>query len=222
MLEKKVAAEKAMTLVQDGMTLGLGSGSTAYYFLESLGKAVSEGLSVNCLSSSEQTEQLAKQFGIPTLSLDDCNSLDLTVDGADEIDPKLQLIKGGGGALFREKIVAGISARLVIIADISKYHSTLGQFPLPVEVVPFSWKISRDQISPLGTNPALRMDNETPYTTDNGNYVLDCQFEAIEDPLGLHQQLKMIPGVVETGLFVDMADQVILGATDGSTQVFYK
>lgn len=222
MLEKKVAAEKAMTLVQDGMILGLGTGSTAYFFLEELGKAIKGGLNVKGLATSTATEKTAAQFNIPLVSLDECEKLDLTIDGADEIDPRLQLIKGGGGALFREKIIAGISERVVIIADTSKYHPTLGHFPLPVEVVPFSWKVSAKGITELGTEPVLRMENQTPYLTDNGNYILDCQFDSIQEPSELHQQLKMVPGVVETGLFVDIANQVILGAADGSTQVFYK
>ncbi|MEL6191990.1 MAG: ribose-5-phosphate isomerase RpiA [Bacteroidota bacterium] len=222
MLEKKVAAEKAMTLVQDGMTLGLGTGSTAYFFLEELGKAINDGLKIKGLATSTATEKTAAKFNIPLISLDEVQKLDLTIDGADEIDPRLQLIKGGGGALFREKIIAGISDRVVIIADSSKYHSNLGHFPLPVEVVPFSWKVSCAGISEMGTEPVLRMENQTPFTTDNGNYILDCQFDSIQEPSELHQQLKMVPGVVETGLFVDMANQVILGAADGSTQVFYK
>ncbi|MEM8896815.1 MAG: ribose-5-phosphate isomerase RpiA [Bacteroidota bacterium] len=222
MIEKKVAAEKAMTLVQDGMTLGLGTGTTAQFFLKELGQAISKGLKVKGMATSSKTEILAADFKIPLVSLDECQKLDLTIDGADEIDPRLHLIKGGGGALFREKIIAGISERVVIIADSSKYHSTLGGFPLPVEVVPFSWKISAAEISEMRTEPVLRMENQTPFTTDNGNYILDCQFDSIQEPSELHKKLKMVPGVVETGLFVDIANQVILGAADGSTQVFYK
>ncbi len=207
---KREAARRALDLVEPGMRLGLGTGTTARHFVDLLGEKVAGGLNVRCVATSEATLAQANGLGIPMTTLDEMPELDLTIDGADEIDPKLRLIKGGGGALLREKIVAAASARMAVIADASKLVQRLGAFPLPVEVVPFGLAATRRHIeaalSSLGLAGPLRLRGDaTPYVTDGQHYILDCSLGAIPDPEGLGAALSRIPGVVEHGLFIGYA-----------------
>ncbi|MCH4565866.1 ribose-5-phosphate isomerase RpiA [Bacillus sp. ES1-5] len=213
---KQLAGEYAANFVKDGMKVGLGTGSTVYWTIQKLGERVKEGLSFQAVPTSKETEVLAKQLNISLISLNDVQSLDLTIDGADEIDANLQLIKGGGGALLREKIVATSSKELIIIADESKLVTHLGTFPLPVEIIPFSWKQTERKIQSLGCQTTLRLKNNETFITDNNNVIIDCIFpHNITNPANLHTQLKMITGVVETGLFVNMTSKAIIGTKNG-------
>ncbi|PEM53510.1 ribose 5-phosphate isomerase A [Bacillus wiedmannii] len=213
---KQLAGEYATNFVKDGMKVGLGTGSTVYWLIQKLGERVKEGLSFQAVPTSKETEVLAKQLNISLISLNDVQSLDLTIDGADEIDANLQLIKGGGGALLREKIVATSSKELIIIADESKLVTHLGTFPLPVEIIPFSWKQTERKIQSLGCQTTLRLKNNETFITDNNNMIIDCIFpHNITNPTNLHTQLKMITGVVETGLFVNMTSKAIIGTKNG-------
>ncbi|MDA1904404.1 ribose 5-phosphate isomerase A [Bacillus cereus] len=213
---KQLAGEYAAYFVKDGMKIGLGTGSTVYWTIEKLGERVKEGLSFQAVPTSKETEVLAQQLNIPLISLNDIQSLDLTIDGADEIDSNLQLIKGGGGALLREKIVASSSKELLIIADESKLVTHLGTFPLPVEIIPFSWKQTESKIQSLGCQTTLRLKNNETFITDNNNMIIDCIFpNHISNTTHLHTELKMITGVVETGLFINMTSKAIIGTENG-------
>ncbi len=211
---KKLAGEQAANEVQDGMKVGLGSGSTVYWMVKRLGERVQQGLKVEGIPSSNQTEQWAKEFGVPLTDFSQVDYLDVTIDGADEVDENLNLIKGGGGALFREKVIAEAAKKFVIIVDQSKVVTQLGAYPLPVEVLPFGWEMAAKSIEALGCAWKLRRRNNEIFVTDNGNYILDCDFGMIPNPEELHKQLKMIVGVVETGLFANMADKVIIGGQE--------
>lgn len=219
--KKRRAGEKAVEFVQPGMIVGLGTGSTAYWAVRKLGELVKGGLHIRGITTSAQTEDLALQLGIPLISLGECEYVDLTIDGADEIDSFLHLIKGGGGALFREKMVASASKRLIIVADDTKLVRELGAFRLPVEIVPFGWEITARHVERFGCLAVRREEGTNPFVTDNGNWIVDCDFGAIPDPASLHGSLKAITGVVETGLFVDMADLVVV-ATDTDVQILTK
>ncbi|MGQ0456740.1 MAG: ribose-5-phosphate isomerase RpiA [Hyphomicrobium sp.] len=219
---KRLAAERALQFVEPGMALGLGTGSTAAKFIDLLGAKVRAGLDVVCVPTSEATRAQAAGLGIRLTTLDQTPALDLTIDGADEIDDELRLIKGGGGALLREKIVATASNRVVIIADHSKRVETLGAFPLPLEVVPFGLASTQRLIADLagdcGCEGPITLRSSpagAPFVTDNGNYILDCAFELIDDPEALEDALKLIPGVVETGLFIGIADIGIIAGPKG-------
>lgn len=219
---KRQAAAEALKLVEPGMKLGLGSGSTAAIFVELLGQKVRAGLDIIGVPTSEGTARLAEKAGIRLTTLDDEPVLDLTIDGADEIDPQLRLIKGGGGAHLREKIVANSSSRLVIIADTSKKVEVLGKFPLPIEVVRFGLASTRSFIEALISGlecegpVTLRMaPSGQPFVTDSGNFILDAALGRIEEPDLLADSLKLMPGVVEHGLFLDLADTAILGGPNG-------
>ncbi|WP_141432718.1 ribose-5-phosphate isomerase RpiA [Bacillus sp. 03113] len=218
---KRVAGEKAIEYVIDGMLLGLGTGSTVYWSILKLGELVKKGLDIRGVPTSKSTEKLALELGIPLVNLSSINRLDLTIDGADEANPDFELIKGGGGALLREKMIASISERFIVVIDESKYVEQLGQFPLPVEIVQFGWEITCSQIRTLGCNPKLRMDHHAPFITDNGNYILDCYFEKIHDAVKLNKMLNMIPGVVENGLFVNMADTIVIGGKNGNIETLF-
>ena len=217
--EKQLAAEAAAEMVQDGMTVGLGTGSTAAFAIRRLGARVAEGLRMRGLPTSSQSERLAGEVGIPLVDFAQVTTLDMTLDGADEFDPALNLTKGGGGALFREKIVAAASRRLIIFADHTKQVTRLGKFPLPVEVNPFGWQVAADKIAALGPAVTLRQSPSGPFLTDNHGYILDCAFGEIPDPPALEAQLKAITGVVETGLFIAMAEMVCLGEGETVRQV---
>jgi ribose 5-phosphate isomerase A len=219
---KRQAAEQALSYVEDGMKLGLGTGSTAAKFVDLLGAKVKSGLKVICVPTSEATRAHAAALGIPLATLDQYPALDLTVDGADEIDEELRLIKGGGGALLREKIVAVASERVVIIADSSKRVEILGRFPLPIEVVPFGLAATQRLIVQLAADSGCEGEiklragaNGSPFLTDNGNHILDCSFGAIDDPEALDDALKLVPGVVENGLFLGIADVGIIAGPMG-------
>ncbi|ETT63344.1 ribose-5-phosphate isomerase A [Paenibacillus sp. FSL R7-277] len=216
---KQLAAEKAVEYVKDGMRVGLGTGSTAYWAIRKLGERVSEGLQITAVATSQASEDQARELGIPLVAFSDVDSLDLTIDGADELDGALQLIKGGGGALLREKIVAMGSARMIVVADESKAVTTLGKFPLPVEIVPFAWEWTVAALAKLGCKTELRRSGEDLYKTDNGNYIADCRFEAIESAAELALALQRIPGVVEHGLFIGIADLAIIGKKDGTIEI---
>ncbi len=218
---KALAAERAIELVRPGMKLGLGTGSTAAKFVDLLGKKVQEGLQVVCVPTSEETRLQAERLGIPLTTLDEQITLDLTVDGADEIDGSLNLIKGGGGALLREKIVAMASERMVVIADNTKLVDTLGAHPLPVEVVRFGAKATLQMIREAAQDAEcfgeieLRRLNGEYFVTDNGNYIADCSFDEIPEPETLSDVLEMLPGVVEHGLFIGIADEAIIAGPEG-------
>ncbi len=217
---KREAAQRALALVERGMRLGLGSGTTAHHFVDLVGDKVAAGLDVRCVATSEATATQAKARGIPLATLDELPELDLTVDGADEIDPNLRLIKGGGGALLREKIVAAASRRMAVIADSTKLVSRLGAFPLPVEVVPFGLAATRRHIerafADLSLAGPIRLRGEpAPFVTDGGHYILDCSLGAIFDPERLAEALSRIPGVVEHGLFIDYARTAIIAGAEG-------
>ncbi|SFF10655.1 ribose-5-phosphate isomerase [Paenibacillus catalpae] len=223
MESKRIAAEQAVELVKEGMKVGLGTGSTAYWAIQAIGRRVKEeGLNIQAVATSVQSEQLAKELGIPMMSFADVDVLDLTIDGADEVDSGLHLIKGGGGALLREKIVAAASKQLIIIVDESKVVNQLGKFPLPVEIVPFAFELTVKKLRNLGCEPKLRKNGEELFVTDNGNYIADCEFAAIADPAALHDELNGIPGVVDNGLFIHMANLVIVGSADGSIRSISK
>ncbi len=219
---KQLAAAKALELVTPGMRLGLGTGTTAAHFVALLGARVAKGLDVICVPTSERTRTLAALYSIPLTTIDALPELDLTVDGADEFDPKLRLIKGGGGALLREKIVAMASKRMIVIADSSKLAAVLGKFPLPLEVNVFGFEATRRMVSAaakgLGCDGELRL-RKTPggqaFVSDNGHYIVDCFFGTIADPDRLADRLAAIPGVVEHGLFIGIAKAVISAGPAG-------
>ena len=212
---KQAAAEKALELVRDGMLVGLGSGSTARYFTEGVGRLVADGMRVRGVPTSRATAALAAELGIPVVE-DLVGAIDLAVDGADEVDPSLGLIKGRGGALFREKLVAAAAKRFVAVVDESKVVDRLGKGVLPVEVLPFLWRTTAERLARLCTGLKVRGGEEEPYVTDNGNLVLDLSFEAgIEDSAELASALKASVGVVEHGLFLGLTDSCIVAGAEG-------
>jgi ribose 5-phosphate isomerase A len=223
---KFVAAKRACDFVESGMKLGLGTGSTAAWLVRCLGEMVRDnGLKITGVPTSTRTAELARQVGIKVISLDEAKWLDLTIDGADEFDPELNLIKGGGGALLQEKIVATASDQMIVIADTSKEVATLGAFPLPVEVVPFGWQTTKalieetlSSLDVLGTQSAIRMNADSPFVTDEGNYIVDLHLKRIGDARQFGLVINQIPGVVENGLFVDICDKVIIGHGDGRVE----
>jgi ribose 5-phosphate isomerase A len=219
---KEVAGRRAAELVRDGMRLGLGTGSTVHFTIQRLAERIrEEGLAVRCVPTSIDTEKKARSLGIPLVELDDVEALDLTIDGADEIDGQFDMIKGGGGALLREKVVASISREEAIVVGASKVVSRLGTtFPLPVEVAPFARAPVARALARLGCDPVLRQAGERTYSTDNGNLILDCRFaRGIEDAAELERRIDSIPGVVESGLFVGLAHVLYIGRDDGTCEV---
>jgi ribose 5-phosphate isomerase A len=210
--EKQIAARAAVKLVQSGNIVGLGSGSTATYAVQYLAERVRDGLKILGIPTSQRTKQLAEQLGIPLTTLDEHDQIDIDFDGADEIDPQLNLIKGGGGALLREKIIASASKRFVVMADSTKQVAHLGKFPLPVEVIPFAQALIAKRIATLGAKVSLRnYAYGNPYVTDEGHHILDCTFGKIADPPALAEKLRAIPGVVDHGLFIGMAEMALIG-----------
>lgn len=224
---KFVAAKRACIYVESGMKVGLGTGSTAAWLVRCLGEKVrGEGLRITGVPTSTRTAELAREVGIPVSTLDEAKWLDVTIDGADEFDAELNLIKGGGGALLQEKIVATASDRMVVIADKSKQVETLGAFPLPVEVLRFGWRTTKALIEEtmgsldvLGDSARLRMNGDAPYVTDEGNYILDLHLKRIGDARQFGMVINQIPGVVENGLFLDICDVVVVGHGDGRVEV---
>ena len=214
--EKELAARESLKFVRDGDVVGLGTGSTAAYAIRYLGEKVKAGLRIRGIPTSIATQKLAESMGIPLTTLEAVQDINVTIDGADEFDAQLRLIKGGGGALLREKIIASASRQEIIIADSSKQVSVLGKFPLPVEVIQFAQSLVRQKIAKLGAEVNLRSDNSgKPFVTDEGNHILDCHFGEIADPVGLARTLSDMPGVVEHGLFINLASVVLMGTRDG-------
>ncbi|MFY9240899.1 MAG: ribose-5-phosphate isomerase RpiA [Roseovarius sp.] len=224
---KFVAAKRAVDYVEDGMRVGLGTGSTAAWMVRCLGEMVrDEGLKIKGVPTSTRTAELAREVGIDVISLDEAKWLDLTIDGADEFDAELNLIKGGGGALLQEKIVATASDQMIVITDAGKEVGHLGAFPLPVEVIPFGWQTTRALIEEmlisvdvLGRDVTLRMNGDHAYVTDEGNHILDLHLGRIGNARQLAMVLNQLPGVVENGLFIDICDIVVIGHGDGKVEL---
>ncbi|EAC5220730.1 ribose-5-phosphate isomerase RpiA [Listeria monocytogenes] len=223
MNQKKIAGEKACEWIEDGMVVGLGTGSTVYYTIEKLGQMVNNGLHITGVATSEETTKQAEKLGIPLKSLNDVTEIDVTIDGADEIDTNFQGIKGGGGALLREKMVASASLKNIWVVSEEKLVRTLGEFPLPLEVIPFGWKqiertLAKEQIQ---TNLRKQSNGEV-YVTNNGNYILDIVNQSFTDAEMWQEKLAQIPGVVEHGLFLDYVDVIICGKANGETEIIKK
>ena len=216
---KRAAAEKALELVQDGMLLGLGSGSTAKFFTEGVGRLVSGGMKLRCVPTSRATAEMAAELGIPIVQ-EPVGPIDLAVDGADEVDPALNLIKGRGGALFREKLVAEAAKRFIVVVDDSKLVKQLGVGELPVEVLPFLWRTTAERLTALGASLTVRGGEETPYITDNGNLILNLMVEGgIKDPAAFKDALKKTTGVVEHGLFIGLTDTLVVAGPEGPKMI---
>ncbi len=223
---KFVAAKRAAAFVEDGMRVGLGTGSTAAWLVRCLGERVrEEGLFFKGVPTSTRTADLAREVGIEVITLEEARWLDLTIDGADEFDGELNLIKGGGGALLQEKIVATASDQMIVIADAAKEVETLGAFPLPVEVIPFGWTATQALLEEalvsmdvMGRDSTLRMNGDKSYRTDEGNLILDLHLTRIGDPRQMALILNQIPGIVENGLFIDICDRVVIGHGDGRVE----
>lgn len=216
---KQLVGEKACEYIKDGMIIGLGTGSTAYYTIMKVAEMIRNGMDIKAVPTSEATEKLAKEQGIPLVDINTVHYLDLGIDGADEFDKNKQLIKGGGGALLREKIVASLCKTYICIADYSKKSEYLGSFALPVEVTSFAKDVTKRQLETLGCCCTFRMKNESLFITDNGNLIIDCKFEQITNPKELNVSINKIPGVVENGLFVDLASCIICADLDGKIEV---
>jgi ribose 5-phosphate isomerase A len=207
---KKIAAGKAVEYARNGMIIGLGTGSTSKWAIEALGERVKEGLGIKAVASSIDSETLAKQCGIPIIEFAEVDQIDLYIDGADEVDKQYNLIKGGGGALLREKILAYNSRNFIVIVDETKRVNTLGKFPLPVEVVPFAIDFTISNLKKLGCSVSIRQKNGAPFITDNKNLLLDCQFTNISQPSLLNELLNLIPGVIETGIFSNSFVSIVI------------
>lgn len=221
--EKDAAAKASLRYVNDGDIVGLGTGSTAAFMVRALAEKVRAGLKIVGIPTSKRTEELAASLGIAVTTLDEYQDINVTIDGADEFDSQLRLIKGGGGALLREKIVASASRKLVIIADSSKQASKLGRFPLPVEVIPFAEKLVARKIVAMGAQVKLReYAYGNPFVTDEGHHILDCHFGEIDDPEKIGSELRFMPGIVEHGLFLNMASVVVVGKADGVVELTRK
>lgn len=218
---KQAIGAFAANLVSDGMIVGLGTGTTSTYFIESLALRCKQGLKIQTIATSEKSSQLAESRGIPTLSIEDVTQIDLTIDGADEVDPQKRLIKGGGGALLREKIIATSSKEMIVIADESKLVKDLGAFGLPVEIVPFCYKTTLYKLSKLGFRGKLRTKKEgSLYITDNHNYIFDIQFDPVcKNPEEDNEKIQSVTGVVDTGFFFGIAKKVVIGYADGSVKI---
>ncbi len=218
--EKEAAGRAAAKLVKDGDVVGLGTGSTAYFAVVALGERVKAGMKIVGIPTSTKTADLARTVGIPLTTFDEHPEIDITIDGADEFDPHLRLIKGGGGALLREKVVASASKKMVVVADSAKMVPVLGKFPLPIEIISFARAVVEKRIVALGAAPKLRTKpDHSPYLTDNGNQILDCNFGKIADPPALALALSNIAGIVEHGLFIGLASMALVGRGDRVVEV---
>ena len=216
---KKLAAEKAVEYVVDGMIIGLGTGTTAYWAIQKIGERVKNGMEIRAVSSSEHSASLARELSIPLADIDSIASIDLTIDGADEVDQQKNLIKGGGGALLREKILAVNTNHYIIVVDESKMVNQLGAFPLPVEITTFATTLTLKKIESLGCDAQLRRKDGKQFVTDNGNLIADCRFGVIRNAVELNSSLHNIAGVVETGLFSGFTPTIIVGYSNGNVQV---
>ncbi len=213
---KKKLGQYAAELVPRDSIIGMGTGSTIYWLIQELGRRGQQGLSIKIVPTSFKTKKLAVDAGIQIIELNDAGIIPITIDGADEIDDQFQLIKGGGGSLLQEKMVAAASENLIVIADETKFVTQLGAFPLPVEVIPSGWKQVKRKILLIGgTQVELRLKDGSPFITDNGHYILDCKMDKIKNAAALNTEMHLLPGVVETGLFINMAHRVIIGYADG-------
>lgn len=219
-IAKEAAAKKALEFVQDGMVLGLGTGSTAVFFIKHLIERCKNGLKIEAVSTSFASQKMAHEGGISILDINTLSSLDLTIDGADEIDPEKRLIKGAGGALVREKIVATMSHEMIVISDESKLVEKLGVHPLPVEILPFGAKATEKHITDLGLEGKWRQSSAEKYVTDNQNWIFDIHFSTPPvSPESIHQSLIALPGVIDTGFFFHLAKRCVIGKQDGTTQI---
>ncbi|MGZ3838499.1 MAG: ribose-5-phosphate isomerase RpiA [Flavisolibacter sp.] len=217
---KKLAAEKAVEYIRPGMTVGLGTGTTAFFAIEKIGEMVRQGLEIHAVASSLASTAQARKNGIPMVGMTEISHIDVTIDGADEVDERGNLIKGGGGALTREKILAYNSTQFIIIVDASKLSGKLQRFPVAVEVVPFGYNLALAHLQQLGCRANIRQQGEGFFKTDNGNWIVDCGFGMIEDPEYLNAAINLIPGVVESGLFSSkMVHTIIVGYPDGQVSV---
>ena len=212
---KKLAAELAADYIRDGMTVGLGTGSTARYLVDKVGAMVKEGLKIRAVATSKATEARARELGIPVLDINDVESIDIAIDGVDEIDPYFNATKGGGGALFREKIVACLAKEVIWIMDESKYVDHLGRFPLPVEILPYGWKVTYRKLEALGYRPEMRLNGNALYVTDNGNYIADLRLTAPVNAEEVKRNLDNTVGVLETGQFLKMCTRIVIGTSCG-------
>jgi ribose 5-phosphate isomerase A len=220
--EKEAAARASLRFVRDGQVVGLGTGSTATYAVKLLGEKVRAGLKIRGIPTSHRTAELATSLGIPLTNFDEVQQIDVTIDGADEVDPNLQLIKGGGGALLHEKIVASASKQLVIIADSSKQVPVLGAFPLPIEIIGFAEGLVKREVEKLGASVSLRQAGGKPFLSDEGHHILDCRFGKIPDPVSLARALSDMPGVVEHGLFIHLATTVLIAHGENVAELHQK
>jgi ribose 5-phosphate isomerase A len=216
-LAKKRAGEQAAEFVRDGQVVGLGTGSTAIFAIRAIGRLVAQGLRIKGVPTSAESARAAAQLGIPLIDLNDTCKIDITIDGADQIDSAFTMIKGGGGALLREKLVARVTEREVIVVDPAKLVSRLGEgCVIPIEAVPFGWRLAARLIGELGGTSVLRGHAGQPFVSDNGNYILDCSFGYVKDAPFLDRSIKQLPGVVESGLFVGLAHTLIVGTENGT------
>lgn len=219
---KRLAAEKAVELIRDGMTVGLGSGSTASYAIQKIGERVRQGLNIRAVATSHKTEKLARELSIPLYDPADVETIDIALDGADQVDTKANLIKGGGGSLLREKIIAFASKRFHVMVDQSKLVEHLGNMSLPVEIVPFGAALTIKHLRLLGSDPVIRQSRGERFITDNGNLIADCRFQRIDEPAWLDVKIKMIPGVIETGLFSNkIITSVFVGTSNGEVREIF-
>lgn len=216
MEEKRIAALKAAEYIESNMVVGLGTGSTAFYLIEKVGEMVSKGLKLKAVATSQSTTKLAEEHGISLVAIDEVDKIDLAIDGVDEIDSNFNAIKGGGGALFREKMVANLAHRVIWIMDSSKVVDSIGAFPLPVEIIPYGHRHIIKKLEDLSLNPVLRINNESPFITDNFNYIVDLQLEKGFDIAAVSEKLQSVTGVLETGLFLNQCERIIIGTSNGA------
>lgn len=214
--QKRVAGEKSTEYIKDGMILGLGTGSTAYYMIKKVGELIKNGMKIKAVATSKSTESLARELKIPLLSIDEVDRIDLAIDGVDEIDNEFNAIKGGGGALFREKIVASLANEVIWIMDESKLVDGIGEFPLPVEILPYGYKHVIKELQDYSLNPKIRMKEEEIFVTDNGNYIVDLHIGKPMNISDVYNKVNRITGVLETGLFINMCNRIIIGTNSGA------
>lgn len=215
MEQKRIAGEKSAEYIKDGMILGLGTGSTAYYMIKKVGELIQRGMNLKGVATSKSTENLAKELGIHLIAIDEVDRIDLAIDGVDEIDSKFSAIKGGGGALFREKIVANLADEVIWIMDDSKLVNSIGEFPLPVEILPYGYKHVIKKLQNYSLNPVIRMNSDKFFITDNGNYIVDLHIGKPMDINEVYSKISGITGVLEIGLFINMCKRIIVGTDSG-------